>query len=194
MDFGFGAVLEYFEKYFGKRVTFAILVVLGLAIVAVGISLIWTWLIDPVLKFLDTPLWGQSLASIFWRIGGIIMGVTLGMTWAHDLVRYRRTRELKWLIRSARKQNKAMLDRSTALADKAMTTTSEAQELTNNAFAMLEATVLAAKAQLETEVSGDDVDRATRLARLNEALALIEAHKKDKANHGTSSASNVPGT
>lgn len=42
MDFGFGDILKMFEDYFGRRVTAALLVLVGLAIVAACVSVIWT--------------------------------------------------------------------------------------------------------------------------------------------------------
>lgn len=55
MDFGFDGFLDKFEQHFGKAATKCLLLLIGMAIAAVCIGLIWQWLISPVLTFLQAP-------------------------------------------------------------------------------------------------------------------------------------------
>jgi hypothetical protein len=48
-------VIEKFEEHYGSKVTKGLLGLIALAIVAVCVSMIWQWLVSPVLAFFKSP-------------------------------------------------------------------------------------------------------------------------------------------
>ncbi|MBY8335444.1 hypothetical protein KYN89_00125 [Alteriqipengyuania sp. NZ-12B] len=48
MDFGFGALIDKFEEYFGKRWTAALLACIGLFVVSVTLRGVYTGIVEPV--------------------------------------------------------------------------------------------------------------------------------------------------
>lgn len=118
-DFGFGSLVGKYEEYFGQRVTRALLIVVGLAVVAVGVGAIWQWLIAPVLSFFQTPLWGRTLTQLAFAAiaigGGVAVGLMLVAAFG-DWHRFRKTR---------------------AIADQAKKLIERAEDTYDNADAML---------------------------------------------------------
>jgi hypothetical protein len=88
MDVGFGAVLEKFEEYFGKGVTRAFLILVGLAISAVCVGAIWQWLVGPLLGFLDSPQRWRTITRLSIIAFGLGAGVGIGMFLINGLSRW----------------------------------------------------------------------------------------------------------
>lgn len=133
----------------------------------------------PILAFLDTPLWGQSLASIFWRISGIVMGLTLGMTWTHDFLRWRQTRQLAHVVAETKKQSRELLDQTSSAVGDANEVYDKAQNTLNQARALLEVTIIASQRMLEVDDGISKAERAERLDNLRKAQEMLKASASD---------------
>jgi hypothetical protein len=64
MDFGFDGFLEKFEQHFGRGLTKALLLLIGLAITAACLGVIWQYLISPILAFFQVPGRSEMIAKI----------------------------------------------------------------------------------------------------------------------------------
>lgn len=101
MDLGLGSIIDKFEEYFGRRVTRLLLILIGLAVVAGCVSVIWSWLIAPLLAFLSTPLWGRTVANLVFTVFAIGGGVAISFNLSSSWLQLRRLRESKRLLTSA---------------------------------------------------------------------------------------------
>lgn len=76
MDFGFDGFLDKFEQHFGKFLTKLLLLLIGLAITAVCIGIIWQYLVAPVVAFFGVPGRVEAFARIV-TIGAAISSGSL---------------------------------------------------------------------------------------------------------------------
>jgi hypothetical protein len=60
VDLGFGGFLEKFENHFGKGLTKALLVLIGLAVASVCGSIVWTYLLLPITQMIPDPRSGGA--------------------------------------------------------------------------------------------------------------------------------------
>lgn len=90
MDLGFSGVIEKFEEHWGKRLTRALLMLIGLGVAAVCMGAIWEWLISPLLSFFQTPVWGETIGSLLWVALTIGFGVAAGISIAASLGTWRK--------------------------------------------------------------------------------------------------------
>jgi hypothetical protein len=100
-DFGLGSLVGKYEEYFGRGVTRALLIIVGLAVVAAGVGAIWQWLISPLLTFFNTPLWGRTLISLVWTAAGIGAGVAVGFLVVTALANWHRFRKTRAIVDKA---------------------------------------------------------------------------------------------
>lgn len=111
MDFGFGAFLEKFEDHFGRAATKFLLALLGLAAVALAGSVVWNYLLEPMVAFLAEFIPGRETprAEQFGRFFIFLMLAMFGLNWSLDLANHylkarlnqrllERTREARQLL------------------------------------------------------------------------------------------------
>tara|TARA_B100000678_G_scaffold35938_1_gene26294 strand:- start:793 stop:1362 length:570 start_codon:yes stop_codon:yes gene_type:complete len=79
MDIGFGSLIEKFEEYVGKRPTRLLIIVIFAAVFAFCAKAITDNLIEPILRFFRTPIWGSTLVEIAFLAGATAAGITGGI-------------------------------------------------------------------------------------------------------------------
>ena len=70
MDFGFSGLLNKFEEHFGARATRGLLVIIGLAVTALCLNILWTKLLIPIFRTIDGAKptewsWTAILTTLF---------------------------------------------------------------------------------------------------------------------------------
>lgn len=95
MDFGFGDILNKIEEEFGKRITRWLLMLVGVAVAAGCVGVIWTALVAPLLTFLGSPQRAQTGWSIALVAFGIGAGISLGSSFMKALADWRWMRTTK---------------------------------------------------------------------------------------------------
>lgn len=71
LDLGVGGFLEKFEEHFGRWPTKVLLTLIGLAISAICLGVIWQYLVSPVLAFFRVP--GRLLTLTQVMVGGAMI-------------------------------------------------------------------------------------------------------------------------
>lgn len=171
-DFGFGSLVEKYEEYFGRAVTRAILIVVGLAVVATGVGAIWTWLVSPLLTFFRTPIWGQTLTQLMLTTVAIGGGIALSFSLSQELARLRHVRAIKKMrdeaardfekiITDTKRRTGALLAQTEAAHESAELSHAKGNEVMNMA-ADLFRQIVAAHPQLTEQ------DRADLISKLDE--------------------------
>lgn len=192
VDLGFAGIIEKFEEHWGKRATRWLLMLIGVAVAAACIGAIWTWLISPVLVFLQSPLWERTLASLFLAIIGIGAGISVGLSLTTALARWRRTRQLKGYVAEARKmmaeaqtqtdemirKTKETLSLSEAQLDKIADSSTQSREL-------MEMALINARSAVEMNESLTAEERANWLAQLDQIKANLDATPSAKEEYAT---------
>lgn len=189
VDLGFAGIIEKFEEHWGKRATRWLLMIIGVAVVAACVGAIWTWLVAPMLAFFDTPLWGQTLAGIALKALGIGAGIALGFGFTNDLARWRRTRQLKGLLKEMQaKSDKLIRETQEGLA-RTREQLEKTAETNAQSRALMELARVSAIAYVEMNKELSDEERARALhqielqrravAKVPRAIDVIEARKGD---------------
>ncbi len=184
MDVGFGAVLEKFEEYFGKRTTKLLLILIGLAIAAVCNGAVWQWIVSPILVFIQSPTWGKTVLSFLLASIAIGAGVSVGLMLVSALAQWQRTRQHGKRLKAAQSR----VDAAVGEANRLLT---DAEGSKTKTQSMLHATVLLASAWVEQNKSLTDEQRAESLTNMGIARQMLEdaetaATKAANANNSTS--------
>lgn len=95
MDFGFGSLLDKFEEYFGRTAAKALVALVGFAVIAVCLSLVWDF-VYPIIEWFTGTSTGIGVYGYLLRFGGFIVAlVTIAGTGSAvaDALMLRRTME-----------------------------------------------------------------------------------------------------
>ena len=152
MDIGFGALIEKFEEYLGKRLTHLLIVVIFVAVFALCAKAIADNLIEPILKFFRTPVWETTLIEIAFLAGAVAAGVTGGIyamasfaQWQatkQSLKNLRRTKELRNGMRSIAGEVDEIMDSSSSMLD-------DVSKLNTNSVDLMDVLLPLVRAQFE---------------------------------------------
>jgi hypothetical protein len=132
-DFGFGSLVGKYEEYFGRRVTRALLIIVGLSVVAVGVGAIWQWLIAPILMLFRTPLWGRTLAQLAIVAIAIGGGVAVGLMLVAALGDWHRFRKTRAII----DRSKELFDRADERYKCADASLNDIRQMNDQSYAMM---------------------------------------------------------
>jgi len=172
MDIGFGSLIEKFEEYVGKRPTRLLVIVIFAAVFAFCAKAIADNLIEPILSFFRTPIWGSTLVEIAFLAGATAAGVTGGIYAMASFTQWQATKlaitKLKEVqtLRKVAKDNageaNAALDRSSGMLD-------ELESLSTNNLAMVKVLIEMIKYYSENpaRLSDEKIKEVERL--INEA-------------------------
>lgn len=107
MDLGFGAFLERFEEHFGKGWAKFMLVLIGLAIVSVCASVVWTTLVWPIAEMV-AEIWPEPGTARAWVLAKFIvftafflMAVNWSLDMANNYLKVRLNRKLAGKLKTA---------------------------------------------------------------------------------------------
>lgn len=76
VDFGFGSLLDKFEEYFGRVATKGLVALVGLAVVAVCLNLIWEFTY-PIIDWFTGTSAGIGVYGYLVRFGGLVIALVL---------------------------------------------------------------------------------------------------------------------
>lgn len=108
MDTGFGAILERFEKAFGKHVTNSILALIGIATAVFCCSVIWKHALGPVVAWLST--FSISIAQFETRleVAWYAAAVAFGYGFTHLTIAYFEGKKLRLQVDQLNKEKEEL--------------------------------------------------------------------------------------
>jgi len=112
MDLGFGGFLEKFEDHFGRGLTKALLILIGLAVAAMCGSVIWTYLLKPIAELLPDP---GNRSSEAYQFAKLTLIVALFLMITNQLI----SLADNYLKRGIRRQMREKVAEAQLLADRA---------------------------------------------------------------------------
>jgi len=168
VDFGFSGVIEKFEEHWGKRATRGLTLLIGLAVAAGSVAIIWQWLVQPVLIFFQTPIWGRTLISLFLTVVAIGGGVAVGLLLISVLGQWR------LLNRAERRIAKAKHDFD-EVYKRAQLAGAATDETTAKSVMLLEASIDLLKGLLERAPPEKRADMEAKIRGAEARLAEVKA-------------------
>jgi hypothetical protein len=175
MDFGFGAILDKIEEHFGRRVTRWLLVLVGLAVAAACVGVIWTWLVAPLLAFFHSPEWQRTIVTLALASFGIGGGIALGLFLVSALGQWRRYRAVRAIVAETEA-------RAEALIAQASKNRSRTDETLDRAISLLQDVADTAQSILDRSTEFPEKERVRRLAIVHASRERIEAITRQRGS------------
>jgi len=170
VDFGFSGVIEKFEEHWGKRATKALLLLIGLAVVAISLGAIWTYILGPLVMLVaelipDHPSpHARNIAKFLTFVSVALLTVNIGLSYFD---RYLES-QLNWRLLNKLRESKALLAEARRMFDEYTTSAKEHLAKAEAKYASAAYTVTELRAHLETA--------QTMVDGLREAVPAMLAH------------------
>lgn len=195
MDIGFGALIEKFEQYVGKLPTRILVYAIFIAVFAFCTKAIVDNLIDPLLSFFRTPLWGSTLVELVLLAAAVSAGSLAGL---YAMASFTGWQAARAAIRNLSKA-KQLVSESEAASDKieqsfsqieelsaeTQTLIGETNELKDDAKDLLTMTITLLRSVIDSNPTISDGLRTEAEAMIDKSETILRSPKNTKPDQQT---------